>query len=440
MKKYLLLVVLLLLSIDLFAQKKVFFAVIDGEIDLGLAPYIRRVINEAEKEGADAVVFKINTFGGRVDAATQIKDIIIGSKILTIAYVNNRAISAGALITLSCKKIAMVPGSSIGAATVVDQAGQKQSEKYQSYMRSEMRSTAERTGRRTDIAEAMVDERVVIPGLVDSTKLLTLTANEALKYQIADTLVDSYEECLKAFGLQGATTTTVSSNWAEELVSFINNPIVSSLLIMIGFIGIFTELKAPGHALPGIIGIIALALFFGSSYILELSSALNIILFIAGLILLAVEIFVIPGFGVTGISGMVLILASIFLALIGQKTPFWDTNVLSLAVIQLAGALLFSILFFMAIVRFLPRNSYFNRLVLSDEENATKGFVSYPSASELVGKEGTALTTLRPAGSAEINGIRYDVMADWEYIEKGSRIQVLRVEGIKVVVKKLQDV
>lgn len=432
--------VLLLLSIDLFAQKKVFFAVIDGEIDLGLAPYIRRVINEAEKEGADAVVFKINTFGGRVDAATQIKDIIIGSKILTIAYVNNRAISAGALITLSCKKIAMVPGSSIGAATVVDQAGQKQSEKYQSYMRSEMRSTAERTGRRTDIAEAMVDERVVIPGLVDSTKLLTLTANEALKYQIADTLVDSYEECLLAFGLQGATTTTVSSNWAEELVSFINNPIVSSLLIMIGFIGIFTELKAPGHALPGIIGIIALALFFGSSYILELSSALNIILFIAGLILLAVEIFVIPGFGVTGISGMVLILASIFLALIGQKTPFWDTNVLSLAVIQLAGALLFSILFFMAIVRFLPRNSYFNRLVLSDEENATKGFVSYPSASELVGKEGTALTTLRPAGSAEINGIRYDVMADWEYIEKGSRIQVLRVEGIKVVVKKLQDV
>ncbi len=184
--------------------QKVYFANIDGEIDLGMAPYISRVVSEAEKNNADAIVFRVNTFGGRLDAATQIKDAIIGTKILTIAFINNRAISAGSLISLSCNKIAMVPGSSIGASTVVDQSGQKQSEKYQSYMRSEMRATAERNGRRTDIAQGMVDERIVIPGLVDSTQLVTLTTDEALKYGIADVQVNNLKEVLKDFDLQGA--------------------------------------------------------------------------------------------------------------------------------------------------------------------------------------------------------------------------------------------
>src|SRR5574338_1279024 len=152
----------ILFSIKTFAQQKIdYVAHIDSEIDLGLAPYITRVISEAEQNNASAIVFKINTFGGRVDAATQIKDAILSSKVLTIAFINNRAISAGALISLSCNKIAMVQGSSIGASTVVDQAGNKQSEKYQSYMRSEMRATAEKNGRRTDIAQGMVDERIV---------------------------------------------------------------------------------------------------------------------------------------------------------------------------------------------------------------------------------------------------------------------------------------
>ena len=175
--------IIVLFALTTFAQQKtVYIGYIDSDIDLGLAPYVSRVISEAEQNNADAIVFKINTFGGRVDAATQIKDAIISSKILTIAFINNRAISAGALIALSCNKIVMVPGSSIGAATVVDQTGQKVGEKYQSYMRSEMRSTAERNGRRMDIAEGMVDERVVVEGLVDSTKLITLTAEEAHKY------------------------------------------------------------------------------------------------------------------------------------------------------------------------------------------------------------------------------------------------------------------
>ncbi len=421
-----------------YAQhRSVYFGIIEDEIDLGLSPYVARVISEAEEENADAVIFKINTFGGRVDAATQIKDAIIASKVLTIAFINNRAISAGALIALSCKKITMVPGSSIGAATVVDQTGQKVGEKYQSYMRSEMRSTAERNGRRTDIAQGMVDERIVVEGLDDSTQLITLTSDEAKKYGIADTLVNDINDVLEAFDLKGAEIKRINSNWAEDVVRFLNNPIVSSLLIMVGLLGLYTEIKTPGWGLPGTIGLISLALFFGSSYILELASIVEILLFVAGLVLLAVEIFVIPGFGFAGIGGIVLIIAALFLALLGAD-PFIDWDQVSIAIFQLTGALVLSLLIFLIILKYLPKSSTFSRLVLSEEESADKGFVSYPSDKKLIGKEGIALTDLRPAGSAEFNGERIDVVADWDYIVKGKKIKVIRVEGIKVVVKEVQ--
>ncbi len=308
------LVLFIFTSLSFSQQKKVYYAKIESEIDLGMAPYISRVVNEAEENNADAIIFHINTFGGRVDAATQIKDAIISSKILTIAFIKNRAISAGSFIALSCKKIVMAPGSSIGAATVVDAAGKKQSEKYQSFMRSEMRSVAEQNGRREDIAQGMVDERIVVPGLVDSTELITLTTDEALKYKIADTTASSLNEVLGEFGLKNAEVITVNQNWAEDVVRFLNNPIVSSILIMLGFFGLIAEIKTPGWGLPGTMGIICLLLFFGSSYILQLASGIEIILFILGIVLLALEIFVIPGFGITGISGILLILASIFLA------------------------------------------------------------------------------------------------------------------------------
>jgi membrane-bound serine protease (ClpP class) len=334
----------LLFSLTTFAQQKtVYVAYIDGEIDLGLAPYVSRVINEAEENNADAIIFKINTFGGRVDAATQIKDAILSSKVLTIAFINNRAISAGALIALSCNKIVMVPGSSIGAATVVDETGKKQSEKYQSYMRSEMRSTAERNGRRTDIAEGMVDERIIVAGLDDdSTKLITLTSEEALKYKIADTVITDFKDLLAAYNLKNAEEVQLTSNWAEAVVRFLNNPIVSSILIMIGFFGLMAEIKSPGWGVAGTAALISLSLFFGSSYILQLASILEILLFVFGLGLLLAEIFIVPGFGVTGISGIILIFASIFLALLGSK-PFIDMERVSIAIIQLSGAMLFAL-------------------------------------------------------------------------------------------------
>jgi membrane-bound serine protease (ClpP class) len=438
-KKLLLVSLFIFLAVNLFPQKKVYLAEITGEIDPRMAPYITRVISDAENNGAEAIIFRINTFGGRVDAATQIKDAILGSRLLTIAFINNRAISAGALIALSCRKIGMVPGSSIGAATVVDQSGQKQSEKYQSFMRSEMRSTAERNGRRTDIVQGMVDENIIIPGINDHNRLITLTSDEAKKYGIADTLVYNLNDCLSVFGLKDAQVIKVNSNWAEDLVGFLNQPLISSILIMLGLVGIFAEIKSPGFGFPVIIGIISLLLFFGSSYILQLASFINIVLFIIGVILLLLEIFVIPGFAITGVIGIILIIGSIFLSLVGNNLPYWDSAAVSRAAIQLSASLLFAFILIYILAKFLPKSSAFSRLVLSNEEKADQGFVSYPSVKELIGMEGIALTTLRPAGSAEFNGQRYDVVADWEYIPKGNKIKVIRVEGIKVVVKGLKD-
>jgi membrane-bound serine protease (ClpP class) len=429
------LIIILFLVSSSLAQQKVYVAFIEGDIDLGLAPYVSRVVSDAENAGADAIIFKINTFGGRVDAATQIKDAIIGTDLLTIAFINNRAISAGALIAISCDKIVMVPGSSIGAATVVDQTGEKQSEKYQSYMRSEMRSTAERNGRRTDIAQGMVDETFIIEGLVDSTKLVTLTANESYKYGIADTLLENMDEVLRYFDLAGAKSVVERSNWAEDVVRFLNNPIISSILIMIGFFGLFAEIKSPGWGVPGTAGVLALTLFFGSSYILQLASIVEILMFIAGLGLILLEVFVIPGFGIAGIGGILLIIASLFLALVGAD-PFLDMRAVSMAIIQLTVALVLSIILIIVLAKFLPRTNIFKKFVLSVEEKSEEGFVSHSTSEELVSKTGIALTDLRPSGTAEIDGKRVDVVTDSEFIEKGSNIEVVEVEGIRVVVKK----
>lgn len=436
-KSSLILLLLLLITGFSFSQSnKVYIAHIETDINLGLAPYLTRIINEAEKAKAEAIIFKVNTLGGRVDAAIQIKDAILSTKILTIAFVNHRAISAGALITLSCDKIVMVPGGSIGAATVVDQAGKKVGEKYQSFMRSEMRAIAEKNGRRVDIAQGMVDEKIVVEGLVDSTQLITLTTNEALQYGIADTSLSEMEAILSAFNLKGSEIIDKDSNWAEDVVKFLNNGIVSSILIMIGFFGLFAEVKTPGWGVPGTAGIIALLLFFGSSYVLALASIIDILLFAIGLVLVILEIFVIPGFGVAGISGIILIIVSLFLALTGTNLPYVDTSIISLAIIQLSSALVGALILIFILAKYLPKTSTFSRLILIDSEINKKGFVSANKISKIVGKKGVALTTLRPAGIAEIDGKRLDVVTEGTYIEKGEKIVVISSEGFKVVVAK----
>ncbi len=437
MKKILLLLVSLLILTNLsFAQGKVYVAEIEGMIDLGLAPYIQRVVDEAEDNSAEAVIFKINTFGGRVDAATQIKDAIINCQVETFAFIDKRAISAGALISLSCDNVIMVPGASIGATTVVDQTGTKVSEKSQSYMRAEMRATAERMGRRTDIAEGMVDETVVVEGLVDSTKLITLTSKEALKYGIADSIIADFDSLLLANNLQSADIIDLKSNWAEDLVRFLNNPIVTSILMMIIMVGVFTEIKTPGWGIAGTGAVIALALFFGSGVILELASVLEIVIFAIGVILLVVEIFIIPGFGIFGAVGIILMVGSLFLGLISDF-PMVDSDMIAMAVIQLAGAFVLSGILIFTLLKFLPRTAMWNKLILKKNIDKKSGYTALEKVKDLVGKTGKAHTDLRPSGTAKIEGQRVDVVTTGEFIKRGSKIKVVAEEGSKVVVEKI---
>jgi len=429
----------LLISFSSVFGQKVYLGSIEGDIDLGLAPYVKRVITEAENNFADAVIFKINTFGGRVDAATQIKDAILNSKVKTIAYIDKRAISAGALISLSCEKIIMVPGASIGATTVVDQSGLKQSEKAQSYMRSEMRATAEKNNRRTDIAEGMVDERVVVEGLVDSTQLITLTSQEAIKYGIADTILTSLNEVLAAYNLENAEIIDVDVDWAEKVVRFISNPIISGLLIMIGLVGMFTEVKTPGWGLPGTMAVIALALFFGANYILELASAIEIILFVAGVILLLVEIFIIPGFGVFGILGILFMISGLFLGLISDF-PLIDWSDISFAIIQLASTFVATGILIFIMSRLLPKSNIWNNLILVKNLDAQSGYtMSRPSFIHLLNSSGKSYTDLRPAGTVVIGDERYDVVTAGEFIPRGTPVKIIRVEGSKVVVEEIKE-
>ncbi|MBN8544726.1 MAG: nodulation protein NfeD [Ignavibacteria bacterium] len=427
--------IVILLSSFGFSQSTVYRVTFNEEISLSLVPYLKRALELATKEKADALIVEINTFGGRVDAATQLKDLLIDAKIPTIAFVNKRAISAGALITLSCKKIAMAPGSTIGAATVVDQEGKKGSEKYQSYMRAEMRSTAQKNGRNPKIAEGMVDERVVIPGLVDSTQLVSLDDAEAVNLKMADTIVNSAKAAAEAFGYSNPLIIDVKTNWAEEFVRFLNNPIIASLLIMLGLAGVYTEIKTPGFGVPGILGIVFLTLFFGSSLILDLASWFEVVLFILGLAAILVEIFLIPGFGVAGVVGILLMIASLFFSLVNTE-GYFDSSLIQMAIIQLGSAIFgFFFLGFLA-YKFLPNTRTFKNFVLDTESGSKSGFTSAPDHSGLVGKEGTALTVLRPAGTALIEGTRYDVVTQGDYIEKDSPLKVILVEGVRIVVQR----
>ena len=352
-------------------EREVALVSIEGMIDGGIAAFVERAVTEADAQGVDAIVFEINTFGGRVDAATEIRDAIMNARSTTIAWVNKRAISAGALITLSAEKVVMAGGASIGAATAVDMSGKKASEKIISYFRAEMRATAERRGRPPELAEAMVDEEIDIPDLAPKGKLLTLTTEEALEHGISDATADRLDEVLALVDLEGAMVRRVEVNWAEDVVRFLTHPAVSSLLMTVGFLGLLAELRTPGLGFPGTIGFTALALFFGGHLIVNLASWVEVLLFGVGVILLLVEVFVIPGFGLAGVVGILSIAASLILSLVGESR-FWSAeelwNAFTLVGLSLIGSIALSVL----ILRALPSFSFWDRLVLVTEEDPSQ--------------------------------------------------------------------
>lgn len=410
---------------------------LEGMIDPGVSAFVERVIEDAEANEVDAIVFEIDTFGGRVDAATVIRDAILDSDALTIAFINKRAISAGALISLACDKIVMAQAATMGATTPVDGSGTKASDKVTSYMRAEMRATAERTGRDAKIAEAMVDERVDIPGLsAEAGRPATLTTEQSLNYEMADETAESLRDVLRIYDLGEAEVVSIELNWAEHVVRLLTHPVVTSILLAVAMFGLIAEVRTPGWGLGGTLALVALGIFFGSHLVVKLAEWQELALFALGLGLLLVEVIAIPGFGLVGLAGVGLMLGSLVITQLGDF-QLWSVDEIAAVVVRLSASMIGAFVLSLMMLRSLPKMASFNRLVLETETRASEGYVSSSrdGDDEMVGKEGVTVSELRPAGIALIEERRTDVVTDGEFVAVGQAVRVVEARGNRVVVR-----
>lgn len=405
---------------------------VSGVVENGLAPYVARSLREAQSAGAVAAYLDIDTPGGRIDAAERIADAVRAARIPVYAYVNPRAYSAGALIAISSNGIYMSPGAVIGAATPVNGQGGRAPEKMVSAMRAEFRAVAEQRGLDPRLAEAMVDENVEVPGVVRKGQLLTLSTGEAIRLGFAKGPVADEAALLAAIGHPGARVVSTETNWAEGVVRFLTNPLVAPLLLSLGILGLVFEIKTGAFGLGGLLSLISLGLFFGSSFILGLAGWEEVLLLGLGLVALAVEIFIIPGFGVAGVLGILAIVASMVLAMMGGYPTSGDV---AQALAVLGASLFITAAVIYAWLRHLPNSGRFSGLLLKGAGHRHAGFTTAPSRPELVGRDGTAITDLRPSGTARIGEERVDVVTEGEYVAQGSRVQVVRSDGYRHVVR-----
>ena len=422
---------------------------IEGTIDLGLPPFIQRMIDKAESENATAIIFDINTFGGRVDAATQIKDAILGSDITTIAFINRRAISAGALISLSCEKIYMTGGGLIGAATAVDMSGKKGSEKVISFMREEMASTAEKRGRNKEIARGMVDEELNFSHLVingDSIsvndiegrkdgKLISLTTEQAIKYGIADGTAESIEALMDTLSYGSLEVKESSENWSESIVRFLTNPVVASLLTTFGFLGILFELQSPGWGIPGFVGLTCLILSLSVSYIAQLATMSDMIFILTGLSLILLEMLVIPGFGIVGIGGIGFMLYGLYLLLL-PEVPVGE-EILGQAMDGFLIGLVGAIIGIVLLGKLMIRSKFWEQLTAPSSQKKDQGFSNTQGWENLQGQLAITDTDLHPSGWINIDDQRIFVLSEGGFIEKGKKVTILSVDGNRVLVREL---
>ena len=406
---------------------------VTGVIELGLAPFVARSLAEAEAAGARAVVLDIETPGGRIDAAQQIVNALKEAKIPTYAFVNRRAFSAGAMIALATDGIYMRSGGVMGAATPVGGDGVKAPEKIVSAMRSEMRALAEARSLDPRVAEAMVDEDIEIEGVVGKGKLLTLTTAEAVRLGYAQEVAD-WNDLMAQLHTVGAPVVTADVNWAEGLVRFFTHPLVAPMLLSLGFLGLLIEFKTPAFGMAGVGGLVLLGLFFGSHYLVGLAGWEELMLLFAGLALIGVEMFLLPGFGIAGIAGALAVLGSVYLSLVSHLS---SEAQMSQAAAILSAALLVVIVAGWALLRALPRSGRFSRsgMLLGESTTRATGYISNPVREELVGLTGVALTDLRPAGAGQFGKERLDVISDNVWVSAGTPIRIVRSEGYRHVVE-----
>ncbi|SKB37262.1 membrane-bound serine protease (ClpP class) [Parapedobacter luteus] len=429
---------LLLVSFSVQAQQVYRF---DLKEDIGPNAWrtVKNAFAQAEQAKVDLVLIEMNTFGGMVNFADSIRVRILDSSVKTVVFINHNAASAGALIALATDRIYMSKGSSIGAASVVDQSGQVLPEKHQSYMRGLMRATAEAKGRDPKIAEAFVDPDVDLPHIKPAGKVLTLTSSEAVDVRLAEAEVASADAVLAAEGIRDPQITVHRITAIDRIIAFLINPAVSGILMLLIIGGIYFELQTPGIGFALVVAIIAAVLFFAPLYLQGLADNWEIALFIAGLVLILLELFVIPGFGVAGILGIICLVCGLAFSMvvndyfdfsIGEPGMLFNSFLLVIA--SMVVATIVMVIF----GKNLLRSRAFQRLVLQDEQRSQEGYTSSQKNSALVDKEGKAKTVLRPSGKVEIEGKWYDAVALDGFIDIGEDIYVEKHENYNLFVRK----
>ena len=392
---------------------------IKGEINGGQAALVHKAMTDAGSKQAQAVLIEIDTFGGLVDSAVSIRDMIINSPVPTICYIKNRAWSAGALIAVSHKHIAIAPGGSIGAAEPIPTT-----EKTVAALKAEFAATANRTGRNPQVAEAMVDKSLGFPGYAEPGQILALTDYQAIKVGYADIVAPDRETVLAHYGLAGNEVIEYVPGWQENVAGWLSNPTVKSFLMSIIFLAVLTEIKTAGMGVAALIGLVAAVLFFGSQWLTGIAGWLEIILFLGGLALILFELYT-PGAGIFGISGIIAVFASLFLTLGADAA----------AINMLAISLVVAIVVFLLLLKRLPSSKLWSRLILKDAATKNAGFSSSQDYSVYLHKTGITPTGLRPAGAMIIDGIQLDVVSEGQFVEPNTLVKVVNITGNRIVVR-----
>lgn len=413
------------------ASNSVWLVPIDTEITPATANYVKARIQRANKEQPLALLFYLDTPGGQITAMQSIVDAILNdAQVPTLAVVQN-AFSAGALIAMSAEKLAMLPGSSIGAAlpiTLTPSGAKPVNEKFNSAMRGEFRSVAEARGRNAQVAQGMVDPSIDIPGIATSKELVTLTAKEAVANGIANIQASSVRDALQQWGYGGAAIRSMGPNLSERLASFLAKPVVAAALLVVGIGGLLVEIFTPGFGVFGGVGLVALVLLASSAFIATPAGPLDIVLIILGVALLAAEVLVIPGFGVAGVLGIAAVVVAVVRIFQGSAA-----TVLGYSAV-FAAALVAALLWILPNSRIAAAFRLSTRLT-NPPSPTMPGTPWSADRAYLAGREGVALSDLRPAGVARFDGERVDVVSEGDFIPAGSKLTVLRVEGMRVTVR-----
>ena len=417
---------------------KVFVGEIKQNIDPRTNRYTKLFLEKAKEKDVDIIIIEMDTYGGAVNDADDIRTMILDYNKPIYVWINKDAASAGALISIACDSIYMSSGASIGAATVVTADGKAAPDKYQSYMRSIMRSTAEAKNRDPKIAEAMVDEDIQVDSISQEGKVITFSTNEAIKNGFCEAELNSIEEILKRNNIENYTIERYELSSTENIISLFLNPVVSSILILLIIGGLYFELQTPGIGFPLMASIIALILYLTPYYLNGLAENWEIFLFLIGMIFIVIEIFVIPGFGVAGIFGLALTIGSLMLLMLNNDV-FDFTFVVSKDILNASGSILiavlgFGLLLFFGGIKF-TESQTFKKVMLEDTQDLDKGYISKKYSDKLIGKSGKAMTVLRPSGKITISDKIYDATTSGEYIEKNSKIIVLNNKGSTLKVK-----